>query len=101
MRFTESWDNVRRANLMVRHRVGRDELVTTLCASVSGTEEIDEIVQTTMTRTAIEREVRLYLHRRGSESAAYWSDDVDEDEAESLREWAGAQVDTAFPEVAS
>ena len=100
MRFTNSRDGVHRGNLRVEYRLGRDDLINALCADYSSTSDL-ELLPDHMSRDDIIRSVKVQYYRKGTESVDYWSDDVDEDDEERLREWAAERVDYAFPEARS
>lgn len=96
MRFTMSKDGRRRADMRVAVRVGRTELVTTLCYAVAQRDRDRDGIRT---RKAVWETVREIYTYDGTESPYFWGDSVNEDEEEEIREWAETTVDRLFPEV--
>lgn len=88
MKFTTSRDGVRRCDLRIAVRMGRDDIIDALAASTSE-DRLDDLPQTisaaemwTRTREAI---------ARFGESASYWAEN--RDDADEIRDWATANVD--------
>lgn len=102
MKATRSKDGQPRFTFRVEHRIGRKELVTLLCCHAAregqGTLAEAELPESP-SRAWIERTAREVLKQWGHESWAYWSDDVNDEEAEAITNWAEDAVLGRFPEL--
>lgn len=94
MNPTMSKDGKVRATVRVQHRVDLDQVVSILCLENQsvGDDPPD------LSRSAIDEQVRRELRFRGLEGADYWRDDVPDDEADALEEWATELVLRRYPE---
>lgn len=102
MRFTMSKDGVERANVRVQHRLSREDLVDLLCLAVTKShvpgvdsvyDESDlDVLPERLHRDPGEIAIRDVLRQYGADARHWWRDDVGEDVADVIRDWAEEQV---------
>lgn len=96
MKVTNSQDGVRRATIRVEYRVGFEDLVRLMCHFATREyPEADERPER-LSRDFILDKARESLRSQGSDGPDYWSDNITEDQAEGIEEWARGVVRAAF-----
>ncbi len=77
----------------VRFILTFDEMVSALCAGNRHRSD-DELLDVSASEVA--KQVREALNGFGWEGLIYWADNIEDEEAERLRQWARRQVERAY-----
>lgn len=92
---TMSKDDRKRVDLRVTHRLDADDFALALCYSRQS-DDLDELPD--LSAKEILAEVRTILRYHGREFVIGWSDDLEPEEANTIRNWATLLVRRRFPE---
>jgi hypothetical protein len=95
MKPTNSKDGKKRVDMRITHRVGGEDFVSALCV-LHQSDDADELPD--LTRAQIEEKVREVLTKR-PDDRYWWRDDLEDDDADTLLEWAEELVQRRFPEL--
>lgn len=94
MRPIPRMDGVRRVDFQVTFAMGFEEFVAVL-ASAYRDEDLDEVGN--LTRKQLLDAVRGKLRRDGTDY--FWTDHMEPEDIEALKDWAVSQVRRALPEI--
>lgn len=102
-------DGVRRANVSVVFRVGRDSMITVACHRIEhDLWEMDDKGQLVenpddtkhyKSRAAFIKLIKSTYRIYGQENINYWADDLTKEKEEAILKYASAVVDKLFPEL--
>lgn len=97
MKFTRSKDGKPRATIRLTIRVSQDDMVTAL-ATLAARDGLDDLPERP-SAAWIWRMVREVYLMDGTESPGYWRDDITDEDADAIEEWATAAVERRFPQL--